>query len=324
MTPEIIDAEHDRLGLTLGWRFLTGPQRALTTADVAIVTLNPRGTARHERTLAESWSCEAGNAYAVESWRGQPPGSDPLQRQILALVSALGSAPDETLMGHFIPFRSARIEHLAPRKEATMFGLRLWRWAAAQSPARLYVCVGKDDAGVGIATAIHASPIEDRPTGWGDVTMRLYRATDGRAVLALPHLSTFKLFSRADCVARVAEAITNLRGPVPSRPAMAPQAAAPLLKQHEAPRSVSAGSGRRFKRGTKRPNEGTVHGLLYAQVPLGGCSESGLITALLSIPHRDISLKARVAASEQGVGSERWWRGYVAGALRRGYIEIVT
>ncbi len=196
MTPQDIQREHDRLGYGLGWRFLTGPAFNLTQARVAIVTLNPGGARNIETSDAERWSSERGNAYCVESWGASAPGLDPFQVQIKRLAMLLQVRLSETLSAHFVPFRSPDWKSLTRREEAAVFGLRLWRWALAQSPAETIVCIGQHVAGEGIASALKAAPVASAPAGWGDLTIHRYRAPDGRRVLALPHLGRFRLFGR--------------------------------------------------------------------------------------------------------------------------------
>jgi hypothetical protein len=43
ISPTSIEAEYERLGHTLGWRFLTCPEGNIGTATVALVTENPGG-----------------------------------------------------------------------------------------------------------------------------------------------------------------------------------------------------------------------------------------------------------------------------------------
>lgn len=197
MTPEDIQNEYVRLGMSAGWRFMTGPAANLTKARVAIVTLNPGGRRDLETSMAQRWSSEGGSAYLTESWGGQAAGSDPLQVQIKRLCALIGTAPNDVLSGHFVPFRSNAWADLPRRDEAALFGLKLWRWALAQSPADLVICVGKKVAGDGIASILGARPVTGAPTGWGDQTIDRYRDGSGRRVIALPHLGRFKLLGDA-------------------------------------------------------------------------------------------------------------------------------
>lgn len=186
-----INAEHDRLGMKLGWRFLMCPEARLKDAKVAIITLNPGGT----RRVDTEWSQERGNAYYIESWGGQAPGQDKLQVQVQALVKAIGQDKDSVLAGCFIPFRSPTFADLQRSAEAIQFARRLWGSVLEQSPARLFVCVGKKVVGQGLADLIGARPIASVPLRWGDQTIDRYRAADGRVVVAFPHFSRFPPFS---------------------------------------------------------------------------------------------------------------------------------
>lgn len=145
MNADQINAEHDRLGMKLGWRFLMCPETRLKDAKVAIITLNPGGT----RRVDTEWSQERGNAYFMESWGGQALGRDKLQVQVQALVKAIGEDKDRVLARCFIPFRSPTFADLPRSAEAIQFSRRLWGAALEQSPSRLFVCVGKKVVGEG-------------------------------------------------------------------------------------------------------------------------------------------------------------------------------
>ena len=70
-----IESEYRRLGHTLGWRFLTCPERNIDGASVALVTINPGG-ANFEPA---KWSVEEGSAYEIERWKDCAPGQENLQ-----------------------------------------------------------------------------------------------------------------------------------------------------------------------------------------------------------------------------------------------------
>jgi hypothetical protein len=65
LSPAFIEAEYQRLGHTLGWRFLTCSERNIDTASVALVTINPGGGTFEP----PKWSVESGSAYVIESWK---------------------------------------------------------------------------------------------------------------------------------------------------------------------------------------------------------------------------------------------------------------
>jgi hypothetical protein len=207
MNADQIDAEHDRLGMNLGWRFLMCPEARLKDAKVAIITLNPGGT----RRVDTEWSQEHGNAYYIEGWGGRAPGQHKLQVQVQALVKAIGEDKDSVLAGCFIPFRSKDYRALPRPAECIQFARRLWGSVLEESPARLFVCVGKNVVGKGLAGLIGARPLSSVPLPWGGmpITIDRYQAADGRAVVAFPHFSHFPPFSRPE---RTKAAVDAIRG----------------------------------------------------------------------------------------------------------------
>ena len=186
-----IEAAHDALGHTLGWRFLTCPEKNFEGAKLLLVTLNPAGNRRH----GPSWSQESGSAYVVESWNGQQPGADPLQRQIQKLFAFLGYTAKDVASAHFIPFRSPRWADLGNKKQSIAFARGLWTELLQRVRPAVVVCVGHE-TGRQLASLVGIS-LRPMPTGWGAYTLLRGDLPGGRPFVALPHLSTFKLFGSA-------------------------------------------------------------------------------------------------------------------------------
>lgn len=193
MTRDEIEAEHDRLGYEIGWRFIMCPEATLMRAKLVVVGLNPGGRVRH----GSDWSREDGNAYWDESWGGKPAGTDALQRQVQRLAAFVGVAPDDVASAQFVPFRSNSWSDLGRRQDAVEFARGLWKWVVDRSPATTYACLGKTVTGPEIAGLLDASHVANIPAGWGSQTIDRYESKDGRAVVALPHLGRFQLFGRA-------------------------------------------------------------------------------------------------------------------------------
>jgi hypothetical protein len=191
---EAIEAEHNRLGHSLGWRFLYGPKRALHTAEVAVISLNPAG----DRYEPPAWSCEDGSAYVRESWKGRPPGAENHQVQIRRMLDLLHVVPENVVAGTFVPFRSPRWKDLANQHASVVFGERLWRWALANSPVTKIVVVGRlgglDRLVCDIAQC--RTLVQEVSAGWGDQKLRKYTDGAGRIVVSIPHVSQFKIFGR--------------------------------------------------------------------------------------------------------------------------------
>ena len=192
---EIRDA-YERLGHSLGWRFLATPRSTLSPdAKLAFVTLNPGGNGVDPSHGVES--CEAGSAYVHESWGGgYPPGESALQRQVRVMFQWLGVEPDRVLSGYFIPFRSPSLAALAAPDESFAFGVAMWKRLLATMRPLLVVCIGKDvERGL---QAIWGRPVSKtlHAVGWSRQSAGLSRYPT-HTLLRLPHLSRFRIFGRA-------------------------------------------------------------------------------------------------------------------------------
>lgn len=211
-----IEAMYQRLGYTLGWRFLSVSRSVLASpVRIAMVTLNPGGD--RIRPDHPSASCEDGVSYVVESW-GSTPGRSPLQVQVQGLFARLQSATgyegtprqlmEESLIGHFIPFRSPRFADLPLRADALAFGRSLWRRLLPHSRPKLTICLGREVQAElrGVFPSALSARLEGSlsyPTGWGSYTADIdtFRTAQGEIarLLFLPHLSTWKLFTSDKC-----------------------------------------------------------------------------------------------------------------------------
>ena len=207
----------------MGWRFLTVPQRTFDTRpDIALLTLNPGGSGI-DPSQGEA-SCEYGCAYRLESW-GAPAGKSALQVQIQALLDQLrrrlapNTTPvdfmDQSVLGaYYLPFRSPDLSSLANRGKSLDFAKSLWTQILAPWTPRLIITIDHY-AFAGIQSILAGKPTMQRqfvrafPTGWGncraDVARYESTSTGPSTVLRLPHLSTYKLFSRGQCQVHLGE-----------------------------------------------------------------------------------------------------------------------
>ncbi|MCI7373507.1 MAG: hypothetical protein MSH27_05170, partial [Desulfovibrio piger] len=112
---DFIDAEYQRLGHTLGYRFLTC-SHTLLNPDIKLLYLSqsPAGSTdikEHPKT-----SCEYGSPFFVERWDGDTPGTSSLQQQTQGMFAMLQAqlkipgtvrdfAEQHILSGYFVPFR---------------------------------------------------------------------------------------------------------------------------------------------------------------------------------------------------------------------------
>ena len=184
------------------------PEGALGRAKAVLVGLNPGGS---QIDPPNEWDYTAGtNAYIDESWRGLPAGAHPLQQQIGLMFAAAGLTPSEVFAANFTPFRSRSWADLPDREGALAFGRGLWREIVVRTPANLYLSLGKQ-AGEEVAALLDARLVQRHDADWGAQTIDEYRADNGQIVLAVPHLSRYRVFgggrtSAANTVRVAAEA----------------------------------------------------------------------------------------------------------------------
>ena len=266
---ESISAAYKRLGHRLGWRFLAGPRRTLTSrAPFALITLNPGGAREnpdHPRTSSEN-----GSAYWIESWKGCPPGTAPLQLQfqelfarIVTLVGASESphafVENRVLAAHFVPFRSPSLDMLHRRRESIAFARRFWAELLAEWIPRTILTIDRITFKNlhGIISNRLAEVVAHRrfPTGWGRYTAEAFRfrmsEREETVTLArLPHLSRFRLMSNEACRQPVQDFLDYVCAPghqaaVPHR-SHARRQGQGLRRAPRAPREADASPPRRI------------------------------------------------------------------------------
>ncbi len=204
MRAEDIETEYQRRlaaqpDANWGWRFMYTREAALEFAKVVIVGLNPGG--RQADPLPE-WEFSRGNAYFDQPW-GDDGRPNALQLQVESLRVALGVGKNEIFAANFIPFRSPSWNQLPDKEGALKFGRTLWTRLLARKRARLFVSLGKQ-SGQELARLLDAPHKCSYDVDWGSHVMDEYAAADGRTVLALPHLSRFRVFGGARRAAAMA------------------------------------------------------------------------------------------------------------------------
>ncbi len=194
VTPERIEIAYQELGYRAGWRFMTCPTANFDAPKVLLISLNPSGRVEH----GPRWSQENGSAYTIESWDGQAPGGDTLQVQIQRMVKHLGCTIDEVASAHFVPFRSQRWAELRNPREALNFARALWADFVKGLNPKYVICLGTT-VGKYAPAMFGVNQLERKQTGWGKVSLSVGQTRDGGQLAILPHLGTFKLFSRDAC-----------------------------------------------------------------------------------------------------------------------------
>ena len=210
-----IEQAYERLGYSLGWRFLNVSRNILhQDPPIAFITLNPGG--RSIPIDHPPASCESGCSYIVESWNDKPPGHSPLQVQVQRLFSTISEHSElkspgtelleHSLIGYFIPFRSPRLKDLNNRMRSLEFGKQLWMKVFTLVHPKLIICIDKHtfsnlSAMIPQAFNCHEIHWQEMNTGWGNTKAEIVDYGDNWNIklLRLPHLSTFKIFSRPQC-----------------------------------------------------------------------------------------------------------------------------
>jgi hypothetical protein len=217
-----IRAEYLRLKHTLGWRFLAVSKDVMCGhVDIALITLNPGG-----RVIVPDHSeasCESGVAYLVERWGkppGRPPGTNKLQVQVQCLFREIAKRTQlaanghelmaRSLIGYYVPFRSPRLADLPEKAESFAFARALWRDVLQHASPRLIVCIDRKTQCelTELIPSIFKSSLRRSTkfaTGWGKYTADIDEFDDGRRLLRLPHLSTFRLFKSVNCEKPIAK-----------------------------------------------------------------------------------------------------------------------
>ncbi len=216
---EIADA-YQRLGHTLGWRFLSVSKSVLDgPVKIAVITINPAGKSI---PVDHPWeSCEDGSSYLVERWGDSPAGRSTLQIQVQEMFALLKNSTrfvgevrdliEQSLISHFVPFRSPRLAELPRKGESLAFGRKLWATLLPVSSPDLIICLGREVQRElqklipSSMSATHTGRVS-YPTGWGEYTAEIdtYSTRDGAVrLLFLPHLSTWTLFTSVTSVANM-------------------------------------------------------------------------------------------------------------------------
>ena len=211
-----IEIAYTGLGHRLGWRFLNVSRNVLSTpVKVAFITINPGGDSIPPD---HPWpSCEAGVSYLVERWGDTSPGQSKLQIEVQGLFRMLSQyllfpglfqeLMAQSLISHFIPFRSPTFAELPRQQESIEFGRQLWRRILPIVSPRLIVCLGREvqkelrSLIPGVMGGI-AARNQSFETGWGQYTADIhdFHGPFGTIrLLYLPHLSRFQLFTSQKC-----------------------------------------------------------------------------------------------------------------------------
>ena len=180
-------------GFHQGYKILYSPWSTIINHSAIFISLNPgKPPIAAEMCVV---SDERGNTYEVERKITQSP----ITAQFLKLCEFIGVMPSEMLTGVAAPFRSERWATISitQQRAALAIGREFWSEALKHSPEKLIIACS-DEASKMIVSITGAQLDVVTPSGWGNIKLSRYVAANGRRIVKLPHLSQFKLFSRAE------------------------------------------------------------------------------------------------------------------------------
>jgi hypothetical protein len=186
------------LGLRDGFRFVYGPWATLQTGRIAFLSLNP-GRAP-SGSVSRDVSDERGNSYDVERHTTLSPITD----QALRAFSVVGAQPHEVLTGVVCPFRTLSWNDLTKekRERALALGREFWEQPLQRPGLELIICCSTE-ASQAVVAWLDARHEASASAGWGNIAIHRYRTKQDVPVLALPHLSRFRLFGRPQSEAAI-------------------------------------------------------------------------------------------------------------------------
>lgn len=187
------------LGFDKGFRLLYCPRETINSARVAFISLNP-GRPPNTKHLPQEYlrivSDEKGNSYVLE----REITKSPITEQYLKCCEFLKVDPNRVLTGVIFPFRSNNWKTMSKfQKEKGMeLGERLWKMILGNN-IRLIISISNETTKILISLK-NATQEKCIKSGWGNSYLRRFLGYDETRIIQLPHLSTYKLFSRPECI----------------------------------------------------------------------------------------------------------------------------
>jgi hypothetical protein len=178
-----------------GFHLLYCPWQTIYCARVAFISLNPGRAVPANMNIT---SDERGNSYEGE----EATTLSPLTPQFLMLCRRFCIRPSRVLTGVALPFRSDSWNTLSPsqKREGLAVGKQFWEEALHCKESDVKLVITISTVAKKLALELTGAVEEKRVTsGWANTQLVRYRYREGRYVVCLPHLSSYKLFSRPSC-----------------------------------------------------------------------------------------------------------------------------
>jgi len=120
-----------------------------------------------------------------------------------------GNLIHESLIAYFIPFRSPRMNDLHEKDKSIKFAIELWSEIISTMKPKLIICLG-DDVFKNVKKLFPVVSAQfSTKLGWGEITADVYKYENDCRIIKLPHLSTFKIFSRKECEPYIDKLLTE-------------------------------------------------------------------------------------------------------------------
>lgn len=187
----------DRAARDWGYSFFYCPAGRALTGKIGVIGLNPGGGEGKDEPPPpknRSWD-HPGFAYLDQPWG--PNGTfNPLQVQIARLLQLTPHKPEDLFAAQLVPFRSPSWSRLAGAAQAIQIFEPAWRELFKSSSVRLWFALGYV-AGDTARTWLGGGQWTELESGWGRTKIKVASNADGVVIVALPHLSRYKLFSQS-------------------------------------------------------------------------------------------------------------------------------
>ncbi|MGE6126941.1 hypothetical protein ACLH0G_19825 [Aeromonas rivipollensis] len=224
---EFIQGHYEKLKNDMGWDLLFCRYENMYAPryPIAFFGLNPGGGACEINTISVEGKCD----YYNGEWIKDAKGMAPLQLQMKALYTLIGNEVgatheqlmDGSLMTNLIPVRSRNWDSLVGRQAWLEHSRLIWAERIKQVHCKIYIAISRTSFeelhGHLIAQGFKLVGEQiNEQIGWGRVRYQVQRyECDGQASLLvrLPHLSTYKIFSRPACqpaIDRIMAAISSV------------------------------------------------------------------------------------------------------------------
>ncbi|MEM0935767.1 MAG: hypothetical protein AAGJ91_07680 [Pseudomonadota bacterium] len=188
----VLEREEQARGYHEGFKLLFCPWHLIETADTVFLSLNPGSDPSGEYMRIAS--DERGNSYLVR----REAKHSPIAEQYRRLCDFIERDPETVLAGALMPFRTSNWLRSRDRTNISV-SRPFWQKAFTCGRVHQVFCMGREVENE--VVALTGAAIErEVPANWGKLSIRRYRAENGLLVYGLLHFSTYKMFSRPECV----------------------------------------------------------------------------------------------------------------------------